>query len=218
MSTSTGLTGHDKPDSQSISGEEWEKLSPEAKIQLGRSDKWGWVVYRCSYAKEFDGPWNDLKRRIQKDLRASILRSDAPGIVETMDFVFVEDPTLEGASIDELQSRFQAWAREDTAASGIDLEDQQHWRSSRHSFFLRADGEGLRDGYVGYVGLVHGWPVPQDPEPELDDCTAPSELEREDWMKIYLSSITPYVYNMLENEEMFYVGFFPPKSGPVPYW
>ncbi|KAK1845450.1 hypothetical protein CCHR01_11946 [Colletotrichum chrysophilum] len=31
--------------SQSISDEEWEKLSPEANIQWLGDDKWGWVVY-----------------------------------------------------------------------------------------------------------------------------------------------------------------------------
>lgn len=208
MSTSAGLTGQEKPEPQSISGEDWEKLSPEAKIQLGGPDKWGWVVYWCSYAKEFDGPWNDLKLRIQRDLRASILQSDAPGIAETMDFVLVEDPALEGASIDELQRRFQAWVREN--ASSAELEDP--WRPPRYNFFLRVDGEGLLDGSVG---LVQGWPSPRDAEIDDDD---PESLEREDWIKINVWDIKPYVYDMLDNPEMFYPNYRPPKWGPVPYW
>ena len=208
MSTPAGLTRREEPEPQSISAEDWAKLSPEAKIQLGGPDKWGWVVYRCSYAKVFDGAWNDLKRRIQRDMRASILQSDAPGIAETMDFVFVEDPALEDASIDELQCRFQAWARKDNT-SGVDLDDPQCWRRSRHSFFLRVDGEGL---WGGYVGLVQGWPLPL----ESDDCMeAP---EREDWMKINTWDIRPYVYDMLENDEMFYTCYMSPEFGPVPYW
>lgn len=44
-------------------------------------------------------------------MRESIAsQSDAPAITDKMDFVFVKDPALEGASVHELQRRFQAWA------------------------------------------------------------------------------------------------------------
>jgi hypothetical protein len=71
-----------------------------------------------------------------------------------MDFIFVEDPTLEGASIEELQRRFQAWARKDIAGR-FDVDNVLGSRSSRYKFFVRVDSEGLRNGYVG---LVQGWP------------------------------------------------------------
>ncbi|KAH6682179.1 hypothetical protein F5X68DRAFT_242790 [Plectosphaerella plurivora] len=84
---------------RSESEDDWEDLSPEAKIQQDGADKWGWVIYRCSYVKEFDAAWEDLKHRL----------------ADTMDWVFVEDPALEDASIEELRLRFQEWARQDTA-------------------------------------------------------------------------------------------------------
>jgi hypothetical protein len=211
MSTSAQLTGQEKPEPQFFSGEDWEKLSPEAKIQWAGDDKWGWVVYRCSYAKEFDGPWNDLKRRIQRDLRNSILESDAPGIVENMDFIFVEDPGLENASIDELQRRFQAWARENNTL-GDDLDNPYGNRGSRHGFFLRVDGEGL---WNGYVGLVQGWPSPQ--EPVIEDGIEYPE-DREDWMKLDVRHIEPYVYETLDNDENWHIYRSPPEFGPRPYW
>lgn len=50
-------------------------------------------------------------------MRASIAsQSDAPSIADRMDFVFVDDPALEGASVAELQRRFQACARADKPA------------------------------------------------------------------------------------------------------
>jgi hypothetical protein len=50
-------------------------------------------------------------------MRASIAsQSDAPSIADRMDFVFVDDPALEGASVVELQRRFQACGRADKPA------------------------------------------------------------------------------------------------------
>jgi hypothetical protein len=177
-----------------ISGEDWEKLSPEAKIQESGEDKWGFVVYRCSYAKEFDGGWDDLKRRIQRMRESIVNESDAPGIAGTMDFVFVEDPALEGASTEELQRRFQAWARADNTAS-FDMDNPEGSRGARYEFFLKVDGEGL---WGGYVGLVQGWPL------------SPGE---EDWMKIRASTVGPELYYELGNPEVYYAYYTPPEFG-----
>ena len=115
-------------------------------------------------------------------------------LAETMDFIFVEDPALEGASIEELQRRFQAWAREDIAGT-FDLDNALGTRGSRYEFFLRVDDQGLRNGYVG---LVQGWPY----APGWDD-----------WMKICVSAISTRVYIQLDNPEMWYPYYTPPESG-----
>lgn len=189
---------------QSISGEEWERLSPEAKIQWLDEDKWGWVVYRCSYAKEFDGAWDDLKRRTQQGTRESIAKSDAPGIANRMDFVFVEDPVLEGASVEELRRRFQAWARDDNnnnSTANFDMDDiTQGSRGSRYEFFLRVDGEGL---WNGHVGLVRAWP---------------ESPVNEDWMKVRASAVAPALYVELDNPEAWYVYYTPPETGMCNAW
>jgi hypothetical protein len=185
---------------KSISGEDWEKLSPEAKIQWLGDDKWGWVIYRCSYAKEFDGAWDDLKRRIQQGTRESIVKSDAPGIAEMMDFVFVEDPKLEGASVEELRRRFQTWARGNNTAS-FDMDDNtQGSRGSRYEFFLKVDGEGL---WNGYVGLVRAWP------------DSPGS---EDWMKVRASAVAPALYVQLDDPEVWYAYYTPPERGVCNAW
>lgn len=178
----------------SISGEDWETLSPEARIQQHGDHKWGWVIYRCSYAKEFDGGWDDLKRRIARMRESIVTNSDAPGIAKTMDFIFVEDPALEGASVTELQRRFQAWARADNQTPGFDMDEctGSTTRGSRYEFFLRVDGESL---WGGYIGLVRGWP-----------CDPGSE----DWMKIRVSSVGTELYEQLDNADVWYT---PPEFG-----
>ncbi|KAI8244623.1 hypothetical protein K4K57_002097 [Colletotrichum sp. SAR 10_99] len=166
---------------QSITGEDWETLSPLAKIQWLGDDKWGWVAYRCSYANEFDGAWEDLKRRIPWGMRDSIARSDAPGIFATMEFLFIEEAALENAPIEELQRRFQAWAREGNAA-GVNAD--YVLQGSRYGVFLRLDSEALCNGYVG---LVRAWPEPPGSE---------------DWTKIRASAFGPGLYVELDNPEV----------------
>jgi hypothetical protein len=177
------------------SGEDWEKLSAEAKLRWCGEEKWGFVVYRCSYAQEFDGGWDDLQRRIQRMRESIARRSDAPGVAERMDFVFVQDPALEGASIAELQRRFQAWARADDPSLDMDDDTQRMTRGPRYEFFLRVDGEGL---WGSYVGLVQGWPL------------SPGE---EDWMKIRVSSVGPELYYELGSPDAWYAHYTPAESG-----
>jgi hypothetical protein len=175
---------------RSISGEDWEKLSAAAKIEWQDDGKWGWVVYRVSYAKEFDGGWDDLKRRIQRARESLARGSDAPAIAKTMDFVFIEDPALEGASVAELQKRFQAWVRQDYTGAG-DLDNPRGYRGARYDFFVKVDGEGLWNGYLGLV--PGGWP---DSSPGT---------EGGEWMKFPPSDLDyPEFYQEMDNPEMWY--------------
>ncbi len=176
------------------------KALTRSKVQWLREGKWGWVIYRCSYAKELNGAWDDLKRRIQQGTREAIAKSDTPGIAETMDFVFVEDPALEGASVEELRRRFQVWARDDNAVS-LDMDDNTPGsRGSRREFFLKVDGEGL---WNGYVGLVRAWP------------DSPGS---EDWMKVRAGAVTPALYVQLDDPEVWYAYYTPPETGVCNAW
>ncbi|KAI6779198.1 uncharacterized protein J7T54_000344 [Emericellopsis cladophorae] len=196
---------HDSPQEQprDRTGEWWEKLSAEARIREDGDEKWGWVIYRSSYAKELEGSWEDLKRRILQNLHKRIAKSDAPSIAETMDFIFVEDPTLDGASNNQLRSRFQLWAREncaDTFHKGIDTT-----RGSRYEFFVKVDDELLREGNVG---LVQGWPL----EAEEGD-TEEEEDDPEDWFKMRDDAIKPHLYDSLHDPEHFYILYRRPENG-----
>ena len=112
----------------------------------------------------------------------------------------MEDPALEGAPTAELQRRFRVWARADRP--DVDMDDPQTWRSARHEYFLKIDGEGL---WGGYVGLVRGWPVTTGVE---------------DWMKIPASLVGPEFYYEMGNIEMWYVYYTEPERGVATrgYW
>ncbi|KAM0326311.1 hypothetical protein ACHAQA_006910 [Verticillium albo-atrum] len=201
MSSPTGPTPQEQPDSigdglsdESYSDEDYEDLSPAKKIQLEEHEKWGWVIYRCSYAKEFDAAWETIKRSIQRDMRDSIAGSDVPGILETMEFVFVEDPSLEDASVEELRRRFQAWARDDSGCLNMDNAATMS-RGARYEFFIRVDDEGL---WGGYVGLARSWPE------------SPGS---EDFMKLRTSAVAPDLYAKLSNPEMWWTCYKPPQFG-----
>ncbi|KAK7222366.1 hypothetical protein V2G26_010369 [Clonostachys chloroleuca] len=94
--------------------------SPERIIQrqiaAGDVDKWGWVVYRTAYQPELDTAWAALQRLVLEDLREGIAQSDAPEIADRMDWAFVADPELDGASLDKLKrscahvNLVRAWA------------------------------------------------------------------------------------------------------------
>jgi hypothetical protein len=130
----------------------------------------------------------------------SVAESDAPSIAETMDFVFVEDPALEDASVEELQRRFQTWAR-DNYPEGFNIDDDMSMtRGSRYEFFLKVDGEGL---WNGYVGLVRAWP-----------CSPGSE----DWMKVRAGAVGPELYVQLDNPEAWYAYYRPPENGVCTGW
>lgn len=117
-------------------------------------------------------------------MRESIVKSDAPGIADTMDFIFVEDPSLEGASVEALRSRFQAWVNDENLPD-YDIDNTQGSRGSRYEFFLKVDGEGL---WNCYVGLAQAW------------TDSPK-----DWMKVRASAIAPGLYVLLENPEVWYI-------------
>lgn len=134
---------------------------------------------------------------MQWEVRDFIARSDAPGIFTTMEFLFIEEAALENAPTEELHRRFQAWAREDSAA-GVNTD--YVLQGSRYGVFLRVDSEALWNGYVGLV-----WAWPESPGSE-------------DWTKIRASAIGPELYVQLDNPEVWYTYYTPPESGVCSNW
>jgi hypothetical protein len=177
--------------------DDWENLSPQAKLKSIEGDrKWGWVIYRCSYAKEWEPTWEKVKRSIIEDLRREIAESDTPSIADTMDFIFIEDPSLEGASTEELQHRFQAWAK---AHPDYVYHERSRSRATRFDFFIKADAELMRRGDIG---LVQGWPI---------------EPGEEDWIRIDDGDVSTDLYVELDNPEMWYIYYTDPSSNARVY-
>lgn len=188
------------PQKQSKSiGMEWDDLSPARQIQwiLEPGDiKWGWVIYRCTYKPELQGPWEKFKNVVECKIRKDIADSDAPDIAEKLDLVWVEDSQLEGAPLSELKRRFREWARTDTQHSNFDIGAHPFGLGTMHSYFIQVDEESLVsclceagvDLHGGYVNIVRGWADGLAPEEATDEFG--NALDAEDWMKIPASEIT----------------------------
>lgn len=80
-------------------------------LEAIKHDKWGFVVYRTTYAD--DEAWACFKKAVDERSRESIAESDAPELTESLEWTFVEDrDALDGASRDQLRARFKTWAAE----------------------------------------------------------------------------------------------------------
>ncbi|KAJ0304767.1 hypothetical protein COL516b_005543 [Colletotrichum fioriniae] len=146
--------------------EEYPEPSPESNIKDCCYKKWGFVVYRTTYNNSSDQPWAKFKEHVVNNLSKSVLESDAPEIIDNMDIIFVDDPTLEGVSVSDLQRRFRAWVqKEDMGPFETDESggSERHYvpRGARHEFFILVDDVGL---HSSFVSLVRGFP--HDPTEE----------------------------------------------------
>jgi hypothetical protein len=198
---------------------EWYDLSTERKIQwmLSHGDrKWGWVIYRCTYKPGFDSHWDAFKRRLNKKMCEDIAKSDAPDIADKMDWVVIEDPSLEGASLDELRRRFREWARagnEGHSNFDVDNPGEGACRGSRYTYFIQVD-EGIANGQVN---IVRAWPYPSPPE-DMEEAEADhqpgkaDDMDEEGWMKMRADMVDPYFYVELDNDENWYAYYTPPPG------
>ncbi|PKK53641.1 hypothetical protein CI102_985 [Trichoderma harzianum] len=180
-------------------GMNWDDLSDERKIQWllksgSSEEKWGWVIYRCSYKPELQSTWESFKRFVDDKTRKEI--------ADKLDWVFVEDPELEGASLDELKRRFRAWARSEVQGE-YDIDTTSYNRGSRHGYFIQVDEAALlslvKGLSNGHVNIVRGWVDSLPPEEATDEFG--DAIGIEDWMKIRASMVAPYFYIDLDDEE-----------------
>ncbi|CAH0058194.1 unnamed protein product [Clonostachys solani] len=187
---------------------ERHKSSPERSIQrqiaAGNIDKWGWVVYRTAYQPELDAAWATLQRLVLESLRECVAESDAPEIADRVDWVFVADLELEGASLDELKRRFRACARVD-APCDLDTYEPGTSRGSRYDFFVQAEPMPLCSA------ALMAW-VDQLPEEKAMDADG-EPVDNEDWMKIQLGVVSPHYYVELGDDETWYAYYRPPPNG-----
>lgn len=186
------------------------------RLRQGKHDKWGWVVYRCTYND--DEGWNRFKDIITRQLRRSIVDSDTPEIGDSLVWTFVEDRNmLDNASKDQLRVHFKDWA-----AKAFDAENPRREQRlygtvfcARYKYFIQIDEGALRsvvydapqaterDPYgEGYVNFVKAdWEPTSEDIPEEDKDLEPYEpIERccdEDvgWMKLMSTQLTATFYN-----------------------
>jgi hypothetical protein len=102
-------------------------------------DKWGWVIYRCTYAE--DETWAWFRARVEAKSRKSIAKSDAPEIANRLEWTWVEDAaSLDGASTAALRERFRAWTSDEVARQPGDYQSAV---IPRFRYFVKIDQDVL---------------------------------------------------------------------------
>ncbi|PLB46181.1 hypothetical protein P170DRAFT_479102 [Aspergillus steynii IBT 23096] len=136
-----------------------EQKSLSLKLQDAKQNKWGWVIYRCTY--DDDEGWARFKQIIQQRALECAATSDAPELADTLEWVFVEDrDTLDGASRHYLRSRFKAWAKDAIESEDPNSESFNAGSCNpRYSYFVQVDESSLKS--VVYE-------APQPPDHDLD--------------------------------------------------
>jgi hypothetical protein len=121
--------------------------------QLPEVEKWGWVLYRCTYAD--DAMWAKFRDRVEMDSRDYIAQSDAPEIAERLEWKWVEDASrLDGASTAALREQFRAWATGEVARQPGDYEPAV---IPRFRYFIKIDQEVL-DSLAKCISDETHWP------------------------------------------------------------
>ncbi|KAL7901885.1 hypothetical protein HDV64DRAFT_242263 [Trichoderma sp. TUCIM 5745] len=206
---------------------DWDDLSAARRIQwiLNSGDNaWGWVIYRCTYKSELQGSWEEFKILVENRIQRAVADSDAPDITEKLSLIWVEDPQLEGAPLDELKRRFRAWVSTDMQDPSFMYTNGTSLRGSRHSYFFQVDEESLVsclheagvDLHEGHINMVSGWTDGLAPEEATDEFGY--ALDAEDWMKIPASEITPGTYMEFDHYEMWYLNYTQPPDVCYPRW
>lgn len=107
--------------------------------QLPEIEKWGWVIYRCTYTD--DATWAKFRDLVEAHSRESIAESEAPEIAKQMEWVWIEDAyTLDGASTEALREKFRAWRANEVARQPGDYEPNV---IPRFRYFFKIDQEAL---------------------------------------------------------------------------
>lgn len=140
---------------------------------------------------------------------------------------------LEGATVDQIRSRFTAWVASD-AARAEQPDSTQLTSSPRYQYCIHVDDEALDSVVrlaprppetdfegVGYVNLVDGlWSDDAD-EPEVgdeDDAGDGQNPDDEDdeaevgWMRVCADGLHPSVYSALLDRGMYYVMYKKPPQ------
>ncbi|PGH05805.1 hypothetical protein GX51_02778 [Blastomyces parvus] len=195
-----------------------------------KHDKWGWVIYRCTYGD--DKAWAQFQQIVTERSRKRLAEPDVPAeVANSVEWTFVSDPTtLDGASRDQLRARFSAWAAEAEKSEQPRAGGKQpYWmRSQRYMYFIQVDEESLRSVVEGdpddimdgsWVHIVRA-DDPDDPDfngraeaGEEDD----EEVEDESWMMIAADMIGPDFYDVLGGGSDSWYAFYSPPPGFVVY-
>jgi hypothetical protein len=199
-----------------------------------KHDKWGWVIYRTTYAD--NEAWTRFKKHITAQSHRTIAESDTPELEKSLEWTFIDDrASLEGASVPQLRECFKRWAAETfnieqprVAANYVpDREFNTRHGSPRYTSFIQVDEEALQSMIdewgqphlkgTGHVNLVRAhWKSmkKQREEDGEDECLEEEQGDHEPidgcceedvgWMKIASTMVD--------------ANFYVEMNEPPPFW
>ncbi|KAH6629735.1 hypothetical protein C7974DRAFT_359712 [Boeremia exigua] len=207
--------------------------TPSSQVCLRESlallpfDKWGWVIYRCSYAD--DKVWAQFRTRIESKSRRDIAESDAPEISDSLEWKWVEDrATLDGASTAALRDRFRAWVVNEVAQQPA---DQDFGDVSRLRYFIKIDEEVMQSlpGFLekrwsaeAFVKIVKAdWePLCEEFDHEKDIYEPIEGCTEKDvgWMRIAPEMVNAEFYYALDGYEPAWDDMFYQRPPHIVLW
>ena len=113
-------------------------------LQGNLEDKWGWVIYRTTYKD--DAAWERFRDSVNMSSRGALREQGAsPLVLGALDYVFVSDPTLEGASREQLRTRFRKWRKPAIQAENPRRPLPKEWDEipARYVYFVHVDEDSL---------------------------------------------------------------------------
>lgn len=178
-------------------------------LQHFKHDKWGWVIYRCTYGD--DEAWERFQQIINERSQDNMAQAGVPQeVATTLEWTFVSDrAALDGVSREELRRRFRAWANE-----AEKLEQPRADRGpklQRYLYFIQVDEDCLQSVVganpsdpldVGWVKIV-----------QAEESTGNEDGEDEGWMLIAADMIGPDFYDAIgQMPESWYSFYMPPPA------
>jgi hypothetical protein len=178
-------------------------------------DKWGFVIYRCTY--QDDQAWDRFKQIVYNRTQQDMAGSDAPEVASSLEWTLVEDPSLHGASKDQVRARHKQWATQAFTTEQPRAHEYQTFGDPRYRYFIQVDEEALQSvvsapgidpsgtSFVNFVdsqwkSLSEEFPDEEDEDDEdEDEAFDPIEgCTEEDvgWMKIAATMIDASFYDV----------------------
>lgn len=110
-----------------------------------KHDKWGWIIYRCTYKDE--SAWNRFKQSLLAQTEAYMARpEDPPAAAGSHELIFVEDrDSLDGVSINQLRVVFKQWRAQASVVEQPRVQDNLSLYYSQHRYFVQVDEQSLQD-------------------------------------------------------------------------
>jgi hypothetical protein len=201
--------------------------------------KWGFVIYRCTY--EDDSAWDRFMHHLNARKDAILIETyDDEHLAQTLDWNVQQDSSsLNHATKDQVRDKFRAWVATDARLEmPTSAEHQQQtlemllYDNPRYKYCIHVDAESMQsvlDGPpptepdfhgVGYVNLIRA----DDCWEERDKGPAEYHDEREPelggrtsfdvgWMKVPADRLVPEVYESLVDDFMWDCSYVRPNEG-----